>query len=81
MGVLVYSAELLEGGMRVHLRRRRAGVTQQSPDTFDTCAIVEHRRGKGMPQHVRRELLLRTDERKLILHQRPYLFRSHPLAF
>ena len=67
--------------MCVHLRCRRACVTQQSPNTIYTCAIIEHCRGERVSQHVRRELFLRADERQLGFYPGPNVIGLHTVAF
>ncbi len=81
MGFFVYSAELFEGCMSIHLRCRRACVTQQSPDTFYTCAIIEHCGCERVSQHVWREFFLCADKRKLHLHPMPHVNGFHSITF
>lgn len=81
MGFFVYSAELFKGCMGIHLCCRRACVTQQLPDTFYTCAIVEHRGRERVSQHVWREFFLCADERELCLHPMPNVQGCHSIAF
>ncbi len=52
MGLFVNSFQLLESRVRVNLRRLQALMAQQASHAFKPCVVVEHRRGKAVPQHV-----------------------------
>ena len=52
MGVLVCFFQLLERGVGINLRGGYALMTQQLLDVFEPCAVVDHRRGERVAQHV-----------------------------
>ena len=52
--------DLLESGMRIDLGGAQRSMAQERLDSADIGAVIEHRRRKGMAQHVRRVFLERT---------------------
>ena len=62
--------DLLKGRMRINLGRTEGGMSQKRLDRTDVRAVIEHRRRKRMPQHVRRVLL----ERRHLPHTRAHDF-------
>ena len=64
----VHPLDLLERRMRIYLGRTQRSVPQQRLDRTDVRAVIEHRRRKRMPQHVRRVLL----ERRHLPHTRAH---------
>ena len=52
MGFCINSLQLLEGGMRIDLRGGEPGMPEQSFQTFYSCVMSQHRRGKCMSQDV-----------------------------
>ena len=59
MGIFVNSLQLLEGGVRVDLRRTHTLMTEQVLHLLQARTVVQHRSGEGVPQHVRGTLLHR----------------------
>jgi len=68
MGIFVNSLQLLEGGVRVDLRRTHTLMTEQVLHLFQTRTVVQHRSGKGVPQHVRGTLLHRGYLRQVVMY-------------
>lgn len=81
MGLFVNSLQLLERRVGVNLRGGGTGMPQQTPNTFYACAIVEHRRCKRVPQHMRRQLFLRANHLQVGHHLLPHPATIHPFAF
>ena len=81
MGFFVYSFKLLERGMGVYFRRRDALMAQQPFYAFYACAVVQHRRGESMSQHMGRQLFEGAHLRQVFLHLAADLLRSHPATF
>ena len=57
MGGLIYLFQLLDGVVRVYLRRAEAAVPQNLLYRTDVGTLVEQMRGKSVPQHMRTLLL------------------------
>ena len=55
----VYLFQFLECGVGVDFRRSDTFMPQQFLHAFQTRAVIEHRSGKGMAQHMRRPFLRR----------------------
>ena len=63
MGILIDFLQLLESGMRVDLRRRQTLMPEQLLHTFQSCLMIEHRRGERVAENMRRALLQRRHSR------------------
>ena len=64
MSLLICFFQFLKGGVSVYLCRGNALMPQQLLHHLNFCPIVEHRRGKGVTQHVGRTLTLSSDLRE-----------------
>ena len=80
MGFLIYSLELLKGGMGVDFCGREALMTQQFLHTFQTSLVIEHCGSEGMAEHMGRPFAERGYKRQTSLHLVSYLVTTHPLS-
>ena len=80
MGGLIYLFQLLDGVVRVNLRRAEAAVPQNLLYRPDVGALVEHMRRESVPQHVRTLLLERSDTRQDAVNHAIDEGRTHRLS-
>ena len=73
MGMFIFFFQLRECGVGVYLGGREALVSQQLLYGFDFRSVVEHHRGKGMPQHMRAFLFLHCHHRQVFPDRAPHL--------
>ena len=81
MSLFINSFQLFERGVGIYLGGRDALMAQQVLDALQSGPVVQHRRGKGMAEHMGRALLQRRDSREVLMHDDIHLAASHPLAF
>ena len=63
--------------VRVDLRRRDVGVTEQELHHAQIGAVIDEMRGEGVAQHVRREALARNGARAIAPDQVPERLPRH----
>ena len=81
MSFFINPFQLLERGVGIDLCRVDTLMPQQFLDAFKSCTIVQHRRGEGVPQHVRRTFLQRCYKRQISMYDKINLTSCHPLSF
>ena len=81
MSFFINPFQLLERGVGIDLCRVDTLMPQQFLDAFKSCTIVQHRRGEGVPQHVRRTFLQRCYQRQISMYDKINLTSCHPLSF
>ena len=78
MSFFINPFQLLERGVGIDLCRVDTLMTQQFLDALKSCAIVQHRRGESVPEHVGRAFLQGSDQRQVLMHDHVHLVSSHP---
>ena len=63
--------------MRINLRSRELGMSQQFFQTFNTNMMIQHCRSKRMPQDMRAFLFQRADPREVFLHNNTNIRRTY----
>ena len=79
--MFVFFFQVGKRSVRIDFRGDNAGVPEEFFDSFELSTVVEHGRGESVAQHVRTLLLLRGDEREIMLHHGLHLGFGHPFAF
>lgn len=71
MGRFIHFLKLFERGMRIYFRRGEPAVAQKFLHALYARPVVQHGRGKSVPQHMRAAFFkVHTDERRLIISRR-----------
>ena len=81
MSFFINPFQLLERGVGIDLCRVDTLMPQQFLDALKSCTIVQHRRGEGVPQHVRRAFLQRCYQRQISMYDKINLTPRNPLSF
>ena len=79
MSLFIHSFQLFERGVGIDFRRTDALMAQQVLDALKPCTVVQHRRGKGVTQHVGRAFLQRRHSRQVLMHDQIHLVARHPM--
>jgi len=72
MGVLIHFLEFLKGDVSVNLSGLQPGVSEEFLDRLQISIVIEHRRGKGVPQYVRATFLLEGHHSEFLAHHALY---------
>ena len=81
MSGFVLLFKFLECGVCIDLRGDQTLMPEQLLHAFQSGAMVEHRGGEGVSEHVGRAFLCRADPRDVFLHPVSYGCVIHPYAF
>ena len=80
MSLFINSLQLLERRVGINLRRTDTLMSEQFLNTLQVCAVIQHRRGKGMPKHVGGAFLQGSNGRQILTYQAIHLRRRHPVS-
>ena len=81
MSLFINSLQLLKRRVGIDLRRTDTLVSEQILNTLQICTVIQHRRGKSMPEHVGGAFLQGSNRRQILTYQTCGAVIRSPLSF